>query len=119
MKLLAQYSSSFDAEEPSHLLEDNGIATFVSSKRSNKLGDIFTGAFTVGLWVVLDEQYQDACQLLVDPTHKVSNKLSVSEMMQIKSSVHTRDMGPVISLLFKLLAFAILFALGVNYFVRA
>lgn len=117
MKLVSKFTAAFEAEEASKLLEENGIATFVSSKKSNQLGGIFTGAFHVGLWVVLDDQYVDAQRLLLDPNHKVSNKLSRTEITKLRQSVHTTDMSGVLRILFQLLIVAALFAFGVSILV--
>lgn len=118
MKLVSQFSSPEEAEGASQLLEANGIATFISSEMSNRLGGLFTGAFHVGLWVVLDQQFHDAHQLLADPTHRVSRKLSDSEMMQLKASVQSSDMSQIVWFLFRLLILVLLFALGVSILVR-
>lgn len=119
MKLITKFSSRDDADEASRLLETNGVATFISSKRSHRIGGLFTGAFHVGLWVILDEQYQDAQRLLSDPNHRVERKLTQSEISEIRSSVRSGDMSQVLKLLFQLLMMAALFALVVGILVRA
>ena len=85
MRLIAEYSNLVDAELASHRLESRGIATFVSSKRSYRMGALFTGAFRVGLWVVLDRQFEDARRLLDDPDHEVSMPLTSTELAEIRS----------------------------------
>ena len=93
----------------SGLLEANGIAAFVSSKWSMRLGSIFTGAFEAGLWVVLDEQFDDALQLLNDPTHEVSRRLSQAEIANIRQSIQNGDKSVVLKVLFQLLLGALAF----------
>ena len=117
MKLLTKFPSALEAEKASELHEDKGVATFISSKRSNALGGYFTGVFHVGLWVVIDCQYADARQLLLDPNHEVAKKLSRAEIAQFKRSVNAADMSGVLKVLFQLLMFAVLFALVVSILV--
>ena len=109
MKLVTTYSSVDEAEEASRFLEENGIAAFVSSKRSLSLGRVFAGAFEVGLWAVLDEQAPDAAQLLRDPNHKVARKLSRTEIIEIRKSVRSGDMSIVLKVLFQLLLIVSIF----------
>lgn len=117
MKLITKFSSREDAEQASQLLEKNGVAAFISSKRSHQIGGFFTGAFHVGLWAILDEQYQDARQLLLDPNHRVEGMLTQSEIIEIRSSVRSGDMSQLLKLLLQLLLFAALFALVVGILV--
>ena len=117
MKLVSKFSSAVDAEQASDLLEANGIAAYISFKRSNRLGTYFTGAFHVGLWVVLDRHLQDAKRLLSDPDHKVAEPLSELELIEIKSSVHSGDMSQILRFLFQLLMWAALLAAVVAFVV--
>ena len=109
MKLLKTYSLVGDAEERCRFLETNGIAAFVSSKRSIRLGRIFTGAFQAGLWVVLDDQYLDAVQLLDNPQHQVARRLSQTEIAEIRQSIDTGDKTVVLNVLAQFLVAAVLF----------
>ena len=118
MRLVAKYSSDTDAKLASQRLESKGIATFISSKRSYRLGALFTGAFHVGLWVVLDRQFEDARRLLEDPNHKVSMPLTSTEMIEIRSSVRSGDMSQILRFLFQLLIWAAIFAILVAFVVR-
>ena len=113
VKLLSTYSSVSDAEDRSRFLESKGIAAFVSSKHSMRLGRYFTGAFRVGLWVILDEQYDDAIRVLNDSHHEVSYKLPQSEIAAIRQSINTGDKSVVLRLLFQILLIAVGFAVAV------
>ena len=84
MKLLSQYYSVPEAEEASSILREKGILTHVSGKTSNTYR-IITGAVKVGLWVVLDQQYSDACELLKNRDHRVSTGLTEQELKEIES----------------------------------
>lgn len=114
MKLVSKFISVVEAESASELLEANGIATFISSKRSNRLGGVFTGAMYVGLWVLLDNQYRDAQSLLHDPGHKVQNKLSRTEIIQLRQSVRSADMTDILKVLFQMLAIVALLAVVIT-----
>ncbi len=99
------------------MLEDNGIATFLSGRHTNRLHGIFAGAFQVGLWVILDEQLDDALRLLEDPDHEVSRKLSRAEIISIREDVNSSDMTSVLRPLIQLLVVAAIVAAGVGYVV--
>jgi len=45
----------------------------------------------VGLWVVIDEQYQDALLLLRDPSYKVKIQLSLKEMKLLDERVNSAN----------------------------
>ena len=62
MKLIDEFESAHDADFASLNYREKGILTHVSSRHSNSLR-IITGAMKVGLWVVLEDQYQDAIEL--------------------------------------------------------
>lgn len=113
MKLVTNFSSTYDAERASSLLEENGIATFVSSKRSIRIPLSRGGASAVGLWAVLDTQLWDAQQLLKNPNHKVEQKLSAAEINRLRQSVHSSDMSSLLKFLFTLLGLVALFAVVV------
>lgn len=62
--------------------------TFISGVDSHTLSPGRTGAVTVGLWVVLDEQFADAKALLSNPDHKPATALSVDEMAALEAGVN-------------------------------
>ena len=86
MILLRQFHNSTDADSLSSRLRGKGIYTFVSSKRSYRLSSIYTGAFKVGVWAVLDNQHQDAIELLKNKRHAVQNPLTEEEMRKLDQS---------------------------------
>jgi len=91
MKLLDSSFSQNDANGISGFLRQHGILTFISSKDSHRMGSFLTAATTVGVWVVLDEQYNDALNLLKNPEHEVSNPLSMEEMQIIESQTNQQS----------------------------
>ena len=120
MKLLEQYQSSYDAERVAMDLRRNGILAQVSDKYSNT-HSFASGSFKVGLWVVLDEQYEDALGLLANADYTVLNPLSEAEMLAIEGAADKASKylfteafniitnGMIILLLLGLLGYAIFY----------
>jgi hypothetical protein len=84
MKLLDQFYNLDNANDLVWSLRQQGILTYVSSTKSHQLSSIKTGAFKVGLWVVLDKQFEDAEKYTKDPNHVISLKLSEEEMINLE-----------------------------------
>jgi hypothetical protein len=114
MKLVSQYPDLGEAENDSSLLEFRGIATFISNRRANRLNALPSIAYRVGLWVVLDEQLNDALKLLSNQDHAVSNPLSRSEIIELKNSVGSGNLTQVLRFLVKMLLIVSLVALAVG-----
>ena len=83
MKLIDEFECAHDADIASLNYREKGILTHVSSRHSNSLR-VITGAMNVGLWVVLDDQYQDAIELKRNRSHQPSTALSDEEMTQLE-----------------------------------
>lgn len=86
MKLIAQYHDLMQAEDAALRLRQQGILTHISSKNSFVASGFLTGAFTVGLWTVLDSQHTDACAYLADEHHKVTSGLPEEELLQLEAN---------------------------------
>lgn len=84
MKLITEYDNAHEADVAALHYREKGILTHVSSRYSNGLR-VITGATTVGLWVVLDEQYQDALALKQDREHQPANALTEHEMTELEN----------------------------------
>lgn len=91
MKLLSEFESEEFAEKTSEDFRNKGILTYISSADSKRLGSFKTGALKVGLWVVIDEQYEDALLLLRDPSHQVKVHLSSEEMQLLEDRVNSAN----------------------------
>ena len=89
MKILKQFSDLTDAERLAEKLENKGIVTHVSSKRSHSLSRHRTGSINVGVWAVLEHQYQDAYEYLHNPKHKITTGLSSEEILNLKQQSST------------------------------
>lgn len=99
MKLLTEFESASEADIASSRLERKGIATFVSNRHPGEFTFGTGGPLGVGLWVVLDNQYEDASALLLDPDHTVTHPLSVEEILTIRNGIQSRDMSGVFGIL--------------------
>ena len=88
MKLIGQYLDSLEAENVSSRIRRAGVMTVVTSKRSYNLSRIRTGAFKVGLWVVFDDQYDDAIQLLKNRKHKPERIIPPGEMAELERTAN-------------------------------
>ncbi len=87
MILLKQYENLIDAENMASKLEKKGILAHVSSKNSYLLSRHMTGAIKVGLWIVLEKQYDDAESLLKNPKHKITTALPKDEFINLKKTL--------------------------------
>jgi len=87
MRILSQYETLYDADSVSEMLKVRGIATYISGKHEEWAGSFSNGPAGAALWVVLDEQYEDAMQLLNDPDHKVKTALSAGDIRSLESSM--------------------------------
>ncbi len=99
VKLLTQYETESEADIASMRLEHKGIATFVSSRRPMgfPLGSV--GPPMIGLWVVLDDQFDDASALLFNPDHEVTHALSFDEIETIKQGIQGGDQSAALGAL--------------------
>lgn len=84
MRLIEQYGDISRAEYVAEKLRRRGILTHISSKRSFNLSRVTTGALNVGLWTVLDFQYDDACAVLRNSKHEVTSGLDEEEITQLE-----------------------------------
>ena len=99
MKLLTEYESESEADIASIRLEQKGVATFVSSRRTFNFPLVAIGVPTVGLWVVLDDQFDDANALLFNPDHEVTHALSFDEIQKIKAGIEGGDQSAALGAL--------------------
>lgn len=88
MQLIAKYLDLMEAEADALRLRHRGILTHISSKHSFSTSGYITGAFEVGLWAVLDSQYQDACSYLADENHEITSGLPEDELLQFEAETN-------------------------------
>ena len=85
MKLLTSSSDSQYLASMKHLLDENGIPAFVSNEDTNRMIPI--GIAKASLWVYIDDQYDEAKQLLNDPDYEVINKVNMDTFHELESSM--------------------------------
>jgi hypothetical protein len=86
MHLVTQFIDPGDATEASTRLREAGVMTEVTSMDPHIMSSSRTGALRIGLWVVFEDQFDDAVRLLEDPDHVPQRVISLSEMNKIKST---------------------------------
>ena len=84
MKLIARYEDALEAEDIAARLEHVGILAYVSSANSHLFGRIQTGALKVGLWIVLEHQYEDALAYLQNEKREITTALTAEEIEELK-----------------------------------
>ena len=84
MQLIQQYHSLLDAQHMAMILRHHGIVAHISSKHAFSMSGLVTGTFQVGLWAVLDSQYQDACAFVINPDHHITSSISEQEITALE-----------------------------------
>ena len=85
MQLVTQFIDPSDATEANSRLRKAGVMTEITSLDPHIMSRSRTGALRIGLWVVFEDQFDDAVRLLEDPDHVPHRVISLSEMDRIKS----------------------------------
>lgn len=85
MRMIAKYETRSEAQERAAFLQAHGIATHISDMTALRLNLAHKGRFRAGLWVLFEDQFQDAVGLLENPDHEVSNPLSVDQLEHIET----------------------------------
>ena len=86
MQLITQFIDPSDATEANSRLRRAGVMTEITSLDPHIMSNSRTGALRIGLWVVFEDQFDDAVRLLEDPDHVPHRVISLSEMSRIKST---------------------------------
>ncbi|MEO0851944.1 MAG: DUF2007 domain-containing protein, partial [Cyanobacteria bacterium J06648_11] len=84
MRLIAEFSSPHEAERVSDKFRRAGIMTVVLGKRSSNIPGFSLCALKTLVWVVLDDQYQDARVFSLDSSHKPRRPISIDEMLELE-----------------------------------
>lgn len=85
MKLLKNVTSLQVANSIALQLKSRGILTFIANEDTKSLYPI--AVINVGIWIVLDYQYDDAVAVLKNPEHIISQPLMPEEINRL-----SRDM---------------------------
>ena len=114
MKLLISSDDNEYLYNQQHLLESNGIPAYISSSDSNRV--IPFGISKASLWVYLDEQYDEAMQLIKDPDYEVQNKVDVERFREMADDIE-QDKSGLNSALRDILLWSVLLLTGIFGFI--
>ena len=71
-----------------------GIAAHVDTMDPHNIQPSKSGETRIGLWVIEDDQHEDAVMVLVNPEHVPRRILSLDEISQLEASVEKRARPP-------------------------
>lgn len=84
MKLLTTSTDRLYIAEKSNFLRSKGIFTRLSSVNTAQLG--YPAGSEIGLWIVINEQYEDAIACLNDEDHEVTAPLSLEKIIELEAA---------------------------------
>ncbi|GAA6152857.1 hypothetical protein [Pseudoteredinibacter isoporae] len=94
MKLLQNFSTIEEAKDLAATLLRNGIGVHISGIHGFQHRN-FTGTLSVGLWIILDAQFEGAVELTRNPNHYVQEKLPESELIKLNRAIEEELLLPV------------------------
>ncbi len=94
MKLVDQYLDPNMATAARVRLRIAGIATHVDTMDPHNIQPSKSGESRIGLWVIDDDQHEDALQILVNPEYVPRRVLSLDEISKLEASVEKRAAPP-------------------------
>ncbi len=90
MKLLNQYLDPADASAARESLRQAGIASLVEAMDPHSIQPSKAGATHVGLWVLADDQLDDAIKVLENPQHVPKRVLNPDEIARLERKAGQR-----------------------------
>ena len=93
MKLVHPYLDPNEAAEARQKLRQAGIASVVDAMNPHSVQPSRSGATHVGLWVLVDEQLEDAVEVLENPQYVPQLILSAAEIEQLELSAERAKMS--------------------------
>lgn len=115
MKLVFETHSKSEAIEVKLLLENNGIPASLSGENMNSIRKYIGGS--LGVWVYLDEQVEEARRLIDNPAYEVINPVKVSEFYRVANSDAAKEKAILLILKMSGLAFGALISVILIIFV--
>ena len=89
MQLVTQFIDPSDATEANSRLRKAGVMTEITSLDPHIMSRSRTGALRIGLWVVFEDQFDDAVQLLEYPTIQDNQEVHLSTShMTMRHQIH-------------------------------
>ena len=101
MKIGTHYVNPGDASTAKNKLCEAGIMAELGSVEPHIVRPSKSGSERIGLWVVFNDQFEDAIQLLGNSDHLPKRIISLGEMNEIKLSTHENLFNPTTELLIK------------------
>jgi len=91
MKLLKLVTTLQEAKNIAATLKSAGILIFIANEETRPLTTqkVNMGLVKVGVWVVLDHQYDDAIAVLSNPRHIVKHPLTKQELNAMSRELRT------------------------------
>lgn len=93
MKLVHPYLDPNEAAEARQKLRQAGIASLVDAMNPHSVQPSRSGATHVGLWVLVDEQLEDAVEVLENPQYVPQRILQPAEIEQLEASAERGKMS--------------------------
>ena len=84
MKLVTTSRDRLYIAEKSSFLRSKGILTSLSGENAAQIG--YPASSELGLWVVINEQYEDAIACLNNENHEVQAPLSPEQMLELEAA---------------------------------
>ncbi len=116
MKLITTSTDKLYVAEKSSFLRSKGILTSTSGVNAAQIG--YPAQSELCLWVVINEQYEDAIACLNNENHEVANPLSQEQMAELESA-STNSFGAAIDSFGNKLALFLVIAFIVGFVVYA
>ena len=123
MKLVNQYLDPSEAASARLRLREAGVASLVDAMDPHNIQPSKSGATHIGLWVLVDDQLEDAIQILEDPAHVPQRIFSPDEMasLEVSAGRQSKPSQPLLDKALVALLFACLLALivytAVDFFI--
>lgn len=110
MLLLSRTFERMNVDRIRLLLESNGIPVFIGNESGVNNVSIAMHTLEYSIWVVIDEQFQDALALLENEDHEVKNPVDVENYykeLEINKTKHLKKIFNILMSVFLCFAFAI------------
>lgn len=91
MKLVRDFTEKDDAEAFARKLISRGIPVHFAMFRGNNTFRYGGGPKTWAVWVLIDEQHEDAIKLIKGSRHKVSSPLTEEEMASFYAEIKAHN----------------------------
>ncbi len=115
MRQLIESENKAEIDGVRILLESKGIPVFIGNEDSARNMGWLLSAREYVLWILVDEQYEDAVALLEDPEHEVRMAVNMEEYSKSFGQMHEQNMQKIFNWLmfFLVMLVSLIFFLAV------